>query len=40
MKPFRKIIPPLGMIDLSPMVAIFTLIFIRGQLLPVMNSLF
>jgi YggT family protein len=40
MKPFRKIIPPLGMIDLSPMVAIFTLIFIRGQLLPLLNGLF
>ena len=40
MKPFRKIIPPLGMIDISPMVAIFTLIFIRGQLLPVLSSLF
>ena len=40
MKPFRKIIPPLGMIDISPMVAIFTLIFIRGQLLPVLSGLF
>ena len=39
MKPFRKIIPPLGMIDISPMVAIFTLIFIRGQLLPVLSGL-
>jgi YggT family protein len=40
MKPFRKIIPPLGMIDISPMVASFTLIFIRGQLLPVLSGLF
>ena len=40
MKPFRKIIPPLGMIDISPMVAIFTLIFIRGLLLPILSGLF
>ena len=39
MKPFRNIIPPIGMIDLSPMVAIFTLMFIRGQVLPMLNSL-
>ncbi|MFT5039039.1 MAG: YggT family protein, partial [Flavobacteriaceae bacterium] len=39
MKPFRNIIPPIGMIDLSPMVAIFTLIFIRGQVLPMLNGL-
>lgn len=25
LEPFRKIIPPLGMIDISPIVAIFTL---------------
>jgi YggT family protein len=27
--PFRKIIPPLGMIDISPIVAIFALTFAR-----------
>ncbi|MBB6455045.1 YggT family protein [Salirhabdus euzebyi] len=27
LEPFRKIIPPLGMIDISPIVAIFTLQF-------------
>jgi len=40
MKPFRNLIPPIGMIDISPMVAIFTLMFIRGQLLPLLNGLF
>ena len=34
MRPFRKIIPPIGMIDISPMAAIFTLMIIRAQLLP------
>ena len=32
---FRRIIPPLGMIDISPMVAIFTLMIIRAQVLPI-----
>lgn len=32
---FRRFIPPLGMIDISPMVAIFTLMIIRAQILPV-----
>lgn len=31
---FRRFIPPLGMIDISPMVAIFTLMIIRAQILP------
>lgn len=35
MSPFRKLIPPIGMIDISPMAAIFTLMIIRAQLLPV-----
>lgn len=30
---FRKIIPPLGPFDLSPIVATFVLIFIRGAVL-------
>jgi YggT family protein len=32
---FRRFIPPLGMIDISPMVAIFTLMIIRVQILPI-----
>ncbi|PKR78550.1 hypothetical protein CEY16_01985 [Halalkalibacillus sediminis] len=32
LEPFRKIIPPLGMIDLSPIVAIFTLQLALGGL--------
>lgn len=32
---FRRFIPPLGMIDISPMVAIFTLMVIRAQILPI-----
>jgi len=39
MRPFRKYIPPIGMIDISPMVAIFTLMIIRAQLLPVLAGL-
>jgi YggT family protein len=34
MRPFRNLIPPIGMIDISPMVAIFTLMFIEAQLFP------
>lgn len=30
LEPFRKIVPPLGMIDLSPIVAIFVLFFARA----------
>ncbi|GGH74593.1 YggT family protein [Pullulanibacillus pueri] len=29
LEPFRKIIPPIGMMDLSPMVALFVLYFAR-----------
>ena len=39
LEPFRKIIPPLGMIDISPIVAIFTLHFARYYGLPVLESL-
>ncbi|MDA8652486.1 YggT family protein, partial [Porticoccaceae bacterium] len=39
-RPFRRIIPPIGMIDISPMVAIFTLMYIRNQVLPLLNNLF
>ena len=34
MRPFRRVIPPIGMIDISPMAAIFTLMIIRAQFLP------
>jgi YggT family protein len=30
---FRKFIPPVGMFDLSPIVAMFVLIFIRGAII-------
>ena len=39
MKPFRSIIPPIGMIDISPMVAILALMFARAQVLPLLNGL-
>ncbi len=39
MKPFRNIIPPIGMIDISPMIAILTLMFVRAQILPLLNGL-
>ena len=38
LRPFRKIIPPIGMIDISPMVAILVLIMIRDKLLPMLVS--
>ena len=34
LRPFRKLIPPIGMIDISPMVAILLLMVIREKLLP------
>ncbi|WP_164669085.1 YggT family protein [Virgibacillus doumboii] len=36
LEPFRKIIPPIGMIDISPIVAIFVLYFARAYGLPVL----
>jgi len=39
MSPFRRVIPPIGMIDISPMAAIFTLMIIRAQLLPFLAGL-
>ena len=33
LRPFRKLIPAVGMIDISPMMAIFTLMIIRAQVL-------
>ena len=37
--PFRKIIPPIGMIDISPMVAFFVLSIIRNVLVNLLVSL-
>ena len=39
MRPFRKFIPPIGMIDISPMAALFTLMIIRAQVLPMLGGL-
>ena len=39
MRPFRRVIPPIGMIDISPMAAILTLMIIREKLLPFLNGL-
>ncbi|SFB19166.1 YggT family protein [Lentibacillus halodurans] len=40
LEPFRRIIPPIGMIDISPIVAIFVLYFARAFGLPVLFSWF
>ncbi|MBM4415748.1 MAG: YggT family protein [Chloroflexi bacterium] len=32
LQPLRRIIPPIGMIDITPMVAMFLLFFIAGEL--------
>lgn len=37
LSPFRKIIPPLGMIDFSPIVAIFALRFLERGVITVIN---
>ena len=39
MKPFRNIIPPIGMIDISPMVAILVLIFAENQFQRFINNM-
>ncbi len=36
---FRRFIPPIGMIDLSPMVAIFGLMIIRANVMPTLSGL-
>lgn len=36
--PLRRILPPLGMIDLSPLVAIITLQVLEGLLVPLLLS--
>ena len=40
MKPFRSVIPPIGMIGISPMVAILVLMVARAQVLPALNGIF
>ncbi|MFD1360262.1 YggT family protein [Lentibacillus salinarum] len=40
LEPFRRIIPPIGMIDISPIVAIFVLYFARVFGLPVLIGWF
>ncbi|KKB73823.1 MULTISPECIES: YggT family protein [Bacillus] len=39
LEPFRKIIPPIGMIDISPIVAIFVLNFAKTGLAAVFRML-
>lgn len=39
MAPLRKIIPPLGMLDFTPIAALFILYFIRGAVLPALAKL-
>lgn len=38
LRPFRRFIPPIGMMDISPMVAILSLMIIRNKLLPVLGG--
>lgn len=38
LRPFRKVIPPMGMMDFSPMVAIISLIIIRNTVLPTIGG--
>ena len=37
--PFRKIIPPIGMIDISPIIAFFALSILRGVVVGLLTSL-
>ena len=39
LRPFRNLIPPIGMIDISPMVAIFVLMFVQANVLPMLGNL-
>ncbi|TXC92037.1 YggT family protein [Metabacillus litoralis] len=39
LEPFRKIIPPLGMIDLSPIVAILALMFAQYGVASIFNMI-
>lgn len=38
LRPFRKFIPPMGMMDFSPMVAIISLMVIRNKFLPMLGG--
>ena len=38
LRPFRRLIPPIGMMDISPMVAILSLMIIRNKLLPILGG--
>ena len=40
LEPFRRFVPPLGMIDLSPLVALLVLNFARGYGLTYLHRLF
>lgn len=40
LRPFRSIIPPIGMIDISPIVALFALYFAKIGLLTIISTLF
>lgn len=40
LEPFRKVIPPLGMLDISPLVAILLLNFAQRYGLPAVYSIF
>ena len=39
LRPFRRLIPPMGMMDFSPMAAIISLIVIRNSVLPMIGGL-
>ena len=39
LNPFRRIIPPIGILDISSMVAIITLLMIQARILPLLKSI-
>ena len=39
-RPIRKIMPDLGMLDLSPLVVLLILMFLRGTLIPYLIGMF
>lgn len=39
MNPLRRIIPPLGMLDFTPMVALFILLFLNGSVIPALLNI-
>ena len=40
LEPFRRIVPPIGMIDISPIVALFALSLIRAGVISILNIVF